>query len=109
MKSKFLVLFLLSALVSTSACLANTEVQSPEEQANTLLNNFDKNKDGKITKDETPESFNEKGFIAADKNKDEILTKDELVVYYTNLNGMKKGWWNKKIEFKNPMKKQSKK
>jgi len=49
-----------------------------------MLDEWDTNKDGKITKPEAPDRMQEQ-FEALDINHDGFLTRDELIVFFTNM------------------------
>jgi Ca2+-binding EF-hand superfamily protein len=53
--------------------------QTPEERADHMLEEWDTNKDGRISKAEAPERMAGAAFDAADKNHDGFLDRDELV------------------------------
>ena len=55
--------------------------QTPEERANHMLDEWDTNKDGKISRAEAPERMVQQ-FDAIDKSGDGFLEKDELIEYF---------------------------
>ena len=57
---------------------------TPTDRADHMLDEWDTNKDGKITKPEAPDRMQEQ-FDALDTNHDGFLTKDELIVFFTNM------------------------
>ncbi|HMG03372.1 MAG TPA: EF-hand domain-containing protein [Edaphobacter sp.] len=57
---------------------------TPTDRAKHMLDEWDTNKDGKITKPEAPDRMQEQ-FETIDTNHDGVLTEDELTVYFANL------------------------
>lgn len=57
---------------------------TPVDRAKHMLDEWDTNKDGKITKAEAPDRMQQQ-FENIDTNHDGFLTEDELVVYFANL------------------------
>lgn len=68
--------------------LSSTELRpkqmTPVDRAKHMLDEWDTNKDGKISKAEAPDRMQQQ-FENLDTNHDGFLTEDELVVYFTNL------------------------
>lgn len=60
--------------------------QTPEERADHMLDEWDTNKDGKISRAEAPERMAQQ-FDSIDKNGDGFLQKDELVEYFKSHGG----------------------
>ena len=60
--------------------------QTPEERVNHLLDEWDTNKDGKISKAEAPDRLQQQ-FESIDKNSDGYLDRDELLQYFGANNG----------------------
>ena len=58
--------------------------QTPADRAKHILDEWDTNKDGKLTKPEAPDRIQQQ-FDAIDTNHDRVLSEDELVSYFTNL------------------------
>jgi Ca2+-binding EF-hand superfamily protein len=57
---------------------------TPTDRAKHMLDEWDTNKDGKITKPEAPDRMQEQ-FETIDTNHDGVLTEDELTVYFANM------------------------
>lgn len=68
--------------------ISQTELRPPQmtptDRADHMLDEWDTNKDGKITKPEAPDRIQEQ-FEKIDTNNDGFLTKDELIVFFTNM------------------------
>ena len=58
--------------------------QTPADRAKHILDEWDTNKDGKLTKPEAPDRIQQQ-FDAIDTNHDRVLSEDELVSYFTNM------------------------
>ncbi len=56
---------------------------TPTDRAKHMLDEWDTNKDGKITKPESPDRMQSQ-FESIDTNHDGVLTEDELTVYFAN-------------------------
>ncbi|MBS1798204.1 MAG: EF-hand domain-containing protein [Acidobacteria bacterium] len=56
---------------------------TPADRAQHMLDEWDTNKDGKISKAEAPDRMQQ--FEAIDTNHDGVLTEDELTVYFANM------------------------
>jgi len=56
---------------------------SPEERVKHMIEEFDTNKDGKISREEAPERMLSSQFDAMDKNHDGFVDKEELTVWFT--------------------------
>jgi Ca2+-binding EF-hand superfamily protein len=63
---------------------------SPEERVNHLFDEWDTNKDGKISKAEAPDRMQEQ-FASIDKNGDGYLDKDELLQYFSTQGSGRRG------------------
>jgi Ca2+-binding EF-hand superfamily protein len=57
--------------------------QTPADRAHHLLDEWDTNKDGKLTQPEAPDRIQQQ-FDAIDTNHDRVLSEEELVSYFTN-------------------------
>ncbi|MDE1177792.1 MAG: EF-hand domain-containing protein [Edaphobacter sp.] len=66
-----------------SAAEMRPREMTPADRAKHMLDEWDTNKDGKITKAEAPEGMQQR-FDSMDSNHDGFLTEDELVVFFTN-------------------------
>jgi Ca2+-binding EF-hand superfamily protein len=68
--------------------LSSTELRpkqmTPTDRAKHMLDEWDTNKDGKITKPESPDRMQSQ-FESIDTNHDGVLTEDELTVYFANM------------------------
>ena len=58
--------------------------QTPAERVEHMLEEFDTNKDGKLSKDEVPEGMRDR-FDAADTNHDGFLDLEELKRMFSNM------------------------
>jgi Ca2+-binding EF-hand superfamily protein len=58
--------------------------QTPSDRAKHMLDEWDTNKDGKLTKPEAPDRIQQQ-FDAIDTNHDRVLDEEELVQYFTNM------------------------
>jgi Ca2+-binding EF-hand superfamily protein len=58
--------------------------QTPADRAKHMLDEWDTNKDGKLTKPEAPDRIQQQ-FDAIDTNHDRVLSEEELVQYFTNM------------------------
>ena len=66
-----------------SAAELRPRQQTPAYRAHHLLDEWDTNKDGKLTKPEAPDRLQQQ-FDAIDTNHDRVLSEEELVQYFTN-------------------------
>jgi Ca2+-binding EF-hand superfamily protein len=66
-----------------SAAELRPRQQTPADRAHHLLDEWDTNKDGKLTKPEAPDRLQQQ-FESIDTNQDSVLTEEELVSYFTN-------------------------
>ena len=57
---------------------------TPTDRAKHMLDEWDTNKDGRITKPEAPDRMQQQ-FESIDTNHDGVLTEDELTVYFANM------------------------
>lgn len=66
-----------------SAAELRPRQMGPSDRARHLLDEWDTNKDGKLTKPEAPDRIQQQ-FDAIDTNHDRVLSEEELVSYFTN-------------------------
>jgi Ca2+-binding EF-hand superfamily protein len=64
--------------------------QGPEDRVNHMLEEFDTNKDGKLSKAELPDGM-QRDFDAIDKNHDGFLDRDELMQYFSTMGNGPRG------------------
>jgi Ca2+-binding EF-hand superfamily protein len=64
--------------------------QTPEERVSHLLDEWDTNKDGRISKAEAPNRMQQQ-FESIDTNHDGFLDKDELLQYFSNMSDGQRG------------------
>jgi Ca2+-binding EF-hand superfamily protein len=67
-----------------SAAELRPRQQTPTDRAKHMLDEWDTNKDGKLTKPEAPDRLQQQ-FDAIDTNHDRVLDEEELVTYFTNV------------------------
>src|SRR5215471_5713170 len=66
-----------------SAAELRPRQQTPTDRAKHMLDEWDTNKDGKLTKPEAPDRIQQQ-FDSIDTNHDSVLSEEELVQYFTN-------------------------
>jgi len=67
-----------------SASELRPRAMGPADRAKHMLDEWDTNKDGKLTQPEAPDRVQQQ-FDAIDTNHDRVLSEDELVSYFTNM------------------------
>jgi Ca2+-binding EF-hand superfamily protein len=67
-----------------SAAELRPKQMTPADRAKHMLDEWDTNKDGKITKAEAPDRMQQQ-FESIDTNHDGVLTEDELTTYFANM------------------------